>query len=204
MDTANPKEKECLQCSKSFQNFRINKRGQRIGKFTLVEWAQARFCSRACSREYRKAHSIFHSTKHCDGCGSPYRRGARLDAQWAKSRYCSLPCLHISRIGAKRDPSSFLRGPAHPNWKGGLTTENAKIRNSRAYKRWRKSVFERDKYTCVWCGQVGGSLEADHIKPFALHPELRLAISNGRTLCVPCHKKTDTYCGRVQPKKIYG
>jgi hypothetical protein len=89
-------------------------------------------------------------------------------------------------------------GENSPSWKGGITLLNVKIRTSTEYKLWRKSVFERDNYTCIWCGaksQKGISviLNADHIKPFALFPELRLAIDNGRTLCNNCHKKTLTY-----------
>lgn len=55
---------------------------------------------------------------------------------------------------------------------------------------WRKAVFERDNYTCKECEVRGGYLEADHIKPWAFFPDLRFELSNGRTLCRPCHDKT--------------
>lgn len=89
----------------------------------------------------------------------------------------------------KKLPS--ITGNKHPRWKGGITPINKKIRHSVEYKLWRTAVFERDHYTCVWCGnKKSGNLNADHIKPFAYFPELRFAIDNGRTLCVPCHRKT--------------
>lgn len=94
------------------------------------------------------------------------------------------------------------KGKDNPNWRGGVTPLNTKIRHSLEYKLWRTSVFERDGHKCIWCGCMkSGSLNADHIKPFSLFPELRFAIDNGRTLCVPCHKTTDTYGSRM---KLYG
>lgn len=82
-------------------------------------------------------------------------------------------------------------------WKGGVREKNSKerriIMDSFEYKEWRKNVFTRDNYTCQICGTHGVAVQADHIMPFAEYPELRTELSNGRTLCVPCHKKTDSY-----------
>lgn len=94
-----------------------------------------------------------------------------------------------------------LSGDKHWNWKGGITPVNKVIRGSIEYKLWRKSVFERDDYTCIWCKKRGVALQADHIKPFAYFPELRFAIDNGRTLCLPCHKTTDSYFNKSRWKK---
>lgn len=85
------------------------------------------------------------------------------------------------------------------------------IRRCDKYKVWRTAVFVRDGYKCAMCGSKG-RLQADHIKPFALickEHKIRSVkqaekcnelwnIENGRTLCVSCHKMTDTYSGKVQ------
>jgi hypothetical protein len=93
-----------------------------------------------------------------------------------------------------------MSGENHPNWKGGITTVNEKIRKSLEYKMWRKEVFKRDNYSCVICGKkfikgVTGNvrLHADHIKEFSRYLDLRFDINNGRTLCVQCHIKTPNY-----------
>ena len=92
-----------------------------------------------------------------------------------------------------RRTNIFQKGREHPNWKGGITPINKLIRHSFIYIQWRQAIFERDNYTCQFCFKRGGILHADHIKSFALFPELRFELSNGRTLCVDCHKKTPTY-----------
>lgn len=62
-------------------------------------------------------------------------------------------------------------------------------RRSSEYKAWRDDVFRRDMYTCQNCGQVGGRLNAHHIKHYATHPELRYDTENGITLCERCHRE---------------
>lgn len=129
------------------------------------------------------------------------RRKARVDVKCCDCGAVRswLPC-QLSRRLPKRCFSCSLKakeGKNNSNWRGGTKNAGRAFRRSRAYKDWRKAVFERDGYTCIWCGQRGGELHADHIKPFAYYPELRLELSNGRTLCKPCHAKTDTYQWRV-------
>lgn len=149
----------------------------------------------------------------------PYAIGnkLRLGLQaWNKG----IPCdeetkkkLSLALKGRKPNSGSFKKGRIGPwagkkrpeisgskcyAWNGGITPLNKAIRNSLEYKAWRKAVFERDNYTCVWCGGRNGNgktftLNADHIKPFALYPNLRFDILNGRTLCTDCHKTTETW-----------
>ena len=62
-------------------------------------------------------------------------------------------------------------------------------RKNKQYQDWRKSVFERDEYTCQSCLKKGGELNAHHIKTFKEFVDLRYEIENGLTLCIECHRK---------------
>lgn len=93
--------------------------------------------------------------------------------------------LRLGRLGEK-----------HWNWQGGITSENEKIRGTSKFREWRKAVLERDKNQCVICKVKEIKLCADHIKQFAFYPELRFEVSNGRTLCYPCHEQTPTFGGK--------
>lgn len=85
-----------------------------------------------------------------------------------------------------------MRGAHNGNWRDGASRKNDLIRKSVEYLDWKVAVFIRDNRQCVLCGSEK-RIEADHIKPFSTHPELRFDVSNGRTLCHDCHSKTDTY-----------
>lgn len=116
--------------------------------------------------------------------------------------------IKLSRLWKNTKKSSQIRlkmglkGEKNHFWKGGITPINARIRNSVMYKLWRESVFKRDNFTCQECNSLGGYLNADHIKPFAYFPELRFEINNGRTLCLKCHKQTNTFGKKAI--KLYG
>lgn len=117
-----------------------------------------------------------------------------------------------SKIKGRPNPTKGIKRPKtcgekHHNWKGGVSGFRGQLYHSIEYRQWRSDVFQRDNYTCVWCGTCGYKLEADHIVPFSyivkkyniktvqqgLDCNELWNINNGRTLCKECHKKTDTY-----------
>jgi hypothetical protein len=110
---------------------------------------------------------------------------------------------HKEELRIKMRGNSFAIGQGgskHWKWKGGITTENKKIRSSVEYVKWREQVMRRDNYTCQSCGDRGIELQVDYVFPFAFYADLRFELLNGRVLRVPCHKKTPTYMNR---KDIY-
>lgn len=80
------------------------------------------------------------------------------------------------------------KGKNHPRWKGGITTENQKIRHSIEYRFFIEGNFSRDNYTCQKCKIRGGKLCVHHIQNFAEVIELRTSIENGITFCKKCHQ----------------
>jgi 5-methylcytosine-specific restriction endonuclease McrA len=160
------------------KTIKIAKPCRGCGKVILVypnRVERTKYCSSECKSKY----SPFSKTKViCPECGINFiQKRSKL-------------CRSCANIGIERP---FCAGINNWRWKGGITTENQKIRHSMEYNQWRRLVFRRDNFKCQFCGQVGGKLQADHIKPFNAFLELRFDVSNGRTLCIECHKKTPTY-----------
>jgi 5-methylcytosine-specific restriction endonuclease McrA len=123
-------------------------------------------------------------TKLCEVCSAEYPIKPSI---YYRRRTCSRQCGGVLASKERGGENSV-------HWRGGVTPINSRIRNSLEYKKWRLSVFERDNYTCVHCGDSrGGNLQADHIKPFAIYPEFRFDLGNGRTLCKPCHQSTPSW-----------
>lgn len=144
---------------------------------------------------FRCSGLAWNKGKHTGNYGNGFKKGHHLN----KGRKPFLGKKHTGE--SKLKMRGLHAGKKNGNWKGGITPINKLIRKSVEYKLWRKAVFERDNYTCIFCGERGGELHPDHIKPFALFPELRFAIDNGRTLCKSCHMKTDTWGYRASNYK---
>lgn len=121
----------------------------------------------------------------------------------------------VKKYSGVLHPNYGKRGPETFNWKNPedrRSATNLAIRSSKKYYDWRLEIFKRDKFTCQFCGDSqGGNLNVDHIKQFALILQenniktLEQGFeckdlwdkSNGRTLCIPCHKNTDSYGKRL-------
>ena len=195
MDSKKPRRKKspqvevsCLQCTKIFKV-----------RSSWVSYGYGKWCSRACF-----------------GLST---RGRVVSAEWAEK-------LGRVHRGVKKSPetrkkiSNAKKGANSPLWRGGVSKINRTLRqnimSTTEYTQWRTSVFEKDDYTCQECGarsQAGQKvvLNADHIEAFsvlmkkhgvdsvqsALICEDLWRISNGRTLCVFCHRKTPTYGSKV-------
>jgi len=142
---------------------------------------------------WRKDYKMAESTKKKL---SKAHKGRKLTKEWVQNRTKSQRGLKRSEETRKKI-SEAKKGENSPLWRGGVSlknrTERANIMSSFEYRNWRRSVFERDDFCCVLCNKRGGEIQADHIKPFAEYPHLRFDIDNGRTLCLDCHRSTDTW-----------
>lgn len=152
-----------------------------------------------------------HVGKSCKQCGMYFTKRPKLSyKQFGEMKFCNKKCAVKGFVGFKMPrqiverlakertgkPAWWKKGELNYFWRGGKTPEILAERMSLKYKNWRRSIFERDNFTCLWCGQRGGKLNADHIKSFTHFPKLRYDLSNGRTLRVSCHTKTDTFGGK--------
>jgi hypothetical protein len=102
--------------------------------------------------------------------------------------------------GGNSPVSTFCRYALRKQMNIGLSMKNheyKRIRSSKEYRRWVKSILERDGYTCQKCGRTD-SLHVHHIKPFLEYPSLRMDITNGITLCQYCHINVHKgYCKNI-------
>ena len=146
-------------------------------------------------RPIKKGNQVI--TWTCENCHLITSRTLKdLRYRKQKQRFCSIGCAYQfgARTGmvtsdiTKTELRNQKLGAKNPSWRGGVSPNRVRLCNTPEYKIWRKSVYERDDYTCRWCGERGGTLEADHITPYMINNEQLLDIDNGQTLCKYCHR----------------
>jgi hypothetical protein len=206
--------KKCIVCGKEFA---------KPYSCGMPEWNNKRkFCSAKCSNAWKKGKhfspkSEFSKERHYipntaikkkqrlspdtefKKGQSPWNKGIRPDKRWYE----------------KMKKAGFFDskwGDKSGNWKGGVTELGAAIRTMTMYREAQNKCLKRDDYTCQRCGTRSKKglkvyLNCHHKKPFyKILEENKITtieeakncyelwdVSNLETLCVRCHKKTESY-----------
>lgn len=197
-------ERTCIICGKPFSAINY-----------LVKKGFGKLCSRICQGTYYKGKFIgsanhFYGKKHSEEARKKISIGhigilkGVSRPQHVKEK-CRLGNLgkkrsletraRISNAGRGRIVSEETRrrmalshsGEKTNFWKGGIDKKVYKHYQNIDYRIWRERVFKRDNFTCQDCKIRGGLLHPHHIKSYTYFPELRYEVSNGKTLCKPCH-----------------
>jgi len=166
-------KKNCLICNTEFGVYPYQ-----VGK--------VKFCSQKCWSISCGDNRVL---KHCLVCEKEFRVYPSL----LRIKFCSRKCKGETMKGIAYWTGKVresMRGENNWAWKGGITPIKKRMRNWFTYRAWRRLVFERDNYTCQECSQYGGYLEAHHIIPIKQTFSRMFDITNGITLCRPCHTKT--------------
>ena len=183
-------KKSLIKGSKEFKNGSLGVK-PRKGKYLnckmcrnefyrrLAHLEGATYCSRACLLLDPKTKVLL----VCSQCKKEYLQYPSA-IYWAKQRghkgnYCSPQCRQQSMV-TNWDKDEHKLNKIY----------NSDIRGSAQFKEWRKSVFERDNYTCQRCNIRGNYLEPHHIFRFSFFPDFRFLVANGVTYCRGCHQLT--------------
>lgn len=166
-------------------------------KESANQWDARLYCNRQCSAYSKANNRSFISKSKARMQGNTINLGRKH-----VSRKSPPPMAELTRQKISAFNKGRYAGENNHFWKGGITPEHKRLRSSVEYKQWREAVLERDNWHCQICGiRQGWSkkdkrqiiMDADHIKPFSTHHDLRFDIDNGRALCRDCHKKTPTW-----------
>lgn len=194
---------ECDSCGKSFE------RDKRVYT-AAINPELCRCCSRQKIRDENAASNTIKANKTpvkkaCPNCGNPCRIQSKrckkcsdIFRDTAKVAYdlsSKLPytpiryCPHCGKVLKKN--ISRMCNPCHNiRQDRGKSKERSKFNASRKWNLVRKSVIERDDFTCQICLVRGSSvLNVHHLLSYTHFPSHRLDIHNLITLCESCHRK---------------
>lgn len=117
------------------------------------------FCSNTC----RGVPLVRREPRPCAVCGALFTP-EKSQEEAGQGKYCSIACRSV----AVRNMANYGRFGFR-------------------YRQWRDAVKTRDRQTCRHCGATGVQMDAHHVKSWWRHVALRFDVSNGVTLCGPCH-----------------
>lgn len=161
---------ECETCGKTFTREKSRERSDRS------------FCSRECAQ---KAGLRYNSkTLSCTQCLTKFTRQPSSIREG--NNFCTHECYArwLTETGVNAGANNTRYNPD-------LTgKDRAEQRLNPEYAEWRLAVYRRDNFKCRKCGTGSKGrkyLNAHHILNYSQHHELRTDVSNGITLCRPCH-----------------
>ena len=180
-------EKQCSYCFVSFSKPNHN---------STQQWNKRKYCSKECYSQSLKVRKI-QNCLNCSNSFYPYLDGQKFCQRECYFQYAvgenhhrfggQLSSSHKKSLSNARKNKEKFSGENHWNWRGGITSENMRIRNSFQYRDWRNFVFKRDDYNCQICDVRGGRLNAHHIEKFSEHDDKIFEKDNGITLCTDYH-----------------
>lgn len=118
-------------------------------------------------------------------CADPYFGGCfPIDQEIA--RYCRIKARKFAASIEELIAAGFVeRGPDGRIAIIARRYEQYRL-NAVEWAEIRAAVFERDKFTCTYCGERGGKLECDHIHPISKGGSNEL--DNLTTACFACNR----------------
>ena len=196
--------KKCLSCNKNFRTYKSQ--NNKFCSIFCYRKLQSEISKRAGFGKWMLGRKLSESTKNkLKGKLSPNKGiiGVKHHSLEIKNKISLASKLHWKNSFYKEKVIAGLKkswhdgqranqkkyeGSRHWNWKGGITPEVRRLRNSAAYNEWRLKILTRDKFECQMpdC-EDGKPLHANHIKVFSAYPQIRFDLQNGITLCKPCH-----------------
>jgi ribosomal protein L37E len=184
---------------------------ENCGKEGFNNRKKGKYCSKQCSNNAQKGSKRPHSKEWEEkrvkaviesSKNRIYEKGYKRPIEYIRPMQNALEIRRKANPGKYREISiknlpQTLSGENSPNWRGGRTEMIRGLRLTNRYKKWRKSVLERNDHKCVDCGS-GKNIEVHHIIPICENDEFIIEPANGITLCHECHKRIKS--ARRKPK----
>lgn len=168
----------CLQKEEASNNTSKDLKGKRFGKLVVVKSAGVQLLGNGGKRRRWFCK--------CDCGGTKVTPTAYLTSGRTQSCGC------IQREGVRERMSGENHYKFNPELTAEQRLKHRFVLGGDNATKWRKRVFDRDKYTCQLCNSRNGNgkqviLNAHHLDGWNWCKEKRFDTDNGITLCEDCH-----------------